>query len=453
MVTIAKTDQLTETKKVLHVEIPREKVDEKVTELFGKLQTDTALPGFRKGKAPLELVKLRFDKGVREQSVQDVIEEGIRELIKEQEIRLVGVPQIDNIEKDPGENKDQPVKFTAELEYIPEYTLVENYAEMQVPQAQLEVTETDVATALENIRERQAVHEPVTDRPSQKGDLLYVDMKATIDGEPFEEETSDWVLVILGDGRCLPGAEDALTGVQADATVETDSVLPEDYPKEGFGGKTCHLVMTVRSIRQIILPELNDDFAKDSGPYQNLSELKDDLRRMLGEQAKARSQELTKQNLIAKLLELHPVAAPETLCKVRLEYLNSAQESNLKRMGMTDEMLEQNRDRIVAANQERAERDTRLSVILSDIAEREKLEVSDDEFDTRLERIARDSRYDPDAFANYVFRKGLDSYYKQEFLEDMALEFLMGKVTLTAADASAESSETPAETSPETTAE
>ncbi|HNT36763.1 MAG TPA: hypothetical protein PKH07_17375, partial [bacterium] len=197
------------------------------------------------------------------------------------------------------------------------------------------------------------------------------------------------------------------------------------------------------SVRRVILPDLNDELAKNVGPYETLADLKDDVRTRLAAQMKERNREQTKQNLIGKLLELHQFPMPESLVTSRFEYLSSLQESQFKRYGISQDTLGENREKIDKANRERAERQTRLSVILADVVERESLILTDDEFDERLEKVAHESGYEPDGFANYVFRKGLDNYYKDLFIEDKALEFLLDKVTLTSSEATTPDSETP----------
>jgi len=427
MATITKTEQPTETKKVLYVEVPREKVHEKVDEIFQKLQEETAIPGFRKGKAPLELVKLRFTKAVKEQSIQDVVNDALKEVLEEQEIRFVTTPKVDNIQSEPGEDGQSPVKFTVEVEYIPKYDLV-HPDKIYVEKARYEPTEAEVAQYLENIRERMATHEPITDRPSQAGDYVVVNVKATIDGEPFKEASADSCAVALGEGGHLPGMEEALTGVNPEQNLEIDLEIPGDFHLEDRRGKTCHLEMKVEAIRKRILPELNDEFAKEVGDFENLAALKDQIRDDMQVNAEGRVQEQNRLKLTDKLLEIHPFVAPASMVQARFEYLVSSQESQMRSWGATDAFLDENRERLLGTNKERAESQTRLSIILSDFSEKENITLSDEEFDLHLAFMARQRRHDPEQFAHHVFRRGLDEYYKRMFLEDKVVDYLLNKV-------------------------
>ena len=263
-------EEISSVKRKLTIEVPAEVVAKEFDRVAKDFKKHANLPGFRKGKAPLSLIKRRFAGDIKGEVVQKLVPETYDQAIKDRELKPLGQPNLENLAVKEGE----PLVFDAHFEVNPEIVLPK-YKKLSVQVARQEVSVEDIDKELETLRERNAQLVAVEDRASEDGDLVSVDLRGEylLDDEtspvpdPISEEG---VVVHLGDEQTQKDFSEALTGVREGDEKSFEVEYPEDYPEKKLAGQRVRFSVKVGEIKCKALPELNDDFAKDLREYERL---------------------------------------------------------------------------------------------------------------------------------------------------------------------------------------
>lgn len=353
-------------KKSLSIEVPREEVDKKLSEAYKKISGEAFVPGFRKGKVPLKILKLYYGREIKKQVGGELIEEYYKRAIQENNVKVVAAPEIKDGEVEEG----KPLKFEAVVEAIP-HLKIGQYKGIKVEKEKIEVTDEDVEAVLQQKREEEAELIPVKDRPSQKGDLLTVDYQVEIDNK-IVRELKDQRL-ILGRTSIPPEWEEALTGVKKG---EGKEIKIKAQRKEG---KEATYRFTIKDIRERRLLILTDDFARRLGNFDNLSELKRKIKSELEELARLKEEEELKNKILEKILENSEIDIPPSMVNRLSSYYKVS----------VQVISEEESHRL-------AEKEIKKQLIIDEIAEREKLEVTDEELKKRKAETFGEKKADKD---------------------------------------------------------
>ena len=422
---------VTTVKKRLKVEIPAETALQKLNEIADEYRKHARMPGFRPGKAPLALVKKRYQKDIRSDLLQKIIPDSYDQAIKEKNIQPLDEPRLENLSYEEG----QPLVYEAHFETHPQITLP-GYKGLDVRAAALSVTEKDVETALEALREEHARLAPIEDRPIQSGDFAVVDMHGEYvvpEGErhthahaPIDEEN---VQVEVGAERTHKAFTEALVGMMIAQEKTFDVTYPEDYPQKELAGHTVHFTLEVTDIKKKELPELNDDFAKETG-VDNLEALRDKVRADITEYRQKNRENEIKKKLLAKLTEAASFEVPEVLVEDQLNERIRDLSYNIAARGVDPSKVKLDWEKVRTELRAEAEKDVRAAMILGEIAKAENLEISEDELEDEISRMAKSMKQPREKIRQHFQKEGRMAGLRAQLERQKALELVFDQAVV-----------------------
>lgn len=368
-------------KRSLEIEIPLEEVEKTRERVTNSLKQRVRLPGFRPGKAPLALIKSRFESEIRTEILDVLLPEAFRKTVDAQGFKVVGRPDVSGLQFEPG----QPIRFKAEFEVAPEFEL-DQYRGMPVKYEEPTVSEEDVDKRLEAMRENKAEYVNIDPRPIESGDYVLVHIKSLTG---LAEAMDQDVQIHVGAGDTLPGFNEALIGASPEELKQIDITYPEDYGQPNLAGKTVSFELIPKFLRRKDLPELDDEFAKDLGDFQTVSELRESVRKTIFREKQYAAQQAAKEELIDRLVEKHDFPIPEAYVDKQIETQVGAQLRELAGQGIDPRTLNLDWTKIKEKQREKALRSIRASLLLEKIAQAEGVTAGKDEVDREVQRIAR----------------------------------------------------------------
>ena len=371
-------------KRSLEIEIPLEQVEQARERVTHSIKQRARIPGFRPGKAPVNLIQSRFESEIRSEVLEVLVPQAFRDKVQEQGFNVVGTPDVSDLKFEPG----QPIRFKADFEVAPEIELGE-FRGIPVKYEEPTVTDEEVDQRLETMRESKADYVNLDPRPIETGDYVLVNLKSMAGlAESIDQE----IQIQVGGEDTLPAFNDALVGASPGETKEVEITYPENYGQQNLAGKTVQFELSVKTIRRKELPALDDEFAKDLGDYQTLGELKDAVRRsILAEKQYVRQQE-AKEQLIDKLVEGHQFPVPEAYIDRQIENQVRAQLRQLAGEGIDPNAIKLDWQKVKENQREKALRNVRASLLLEKISDREGIKALKEEVDREVQRIARQER-------------------------------------------------------------
>lgn len=371
-------------KRSLEIEIPLEEVEKANTRVTDSFRQRARLPGFRPGKAPLSMIQSRFKGEIRNEIIELLVPQAFRERVTKEELKVVGTPDISELRFEPGE----PIRFKAEFEIAPEFDLGE-YRGLPVKYEEPTVTDEEVDKRLESMRESKADYINLDPRPIETNDYVLVHLKS-LEGlaEPIDQDVQ---IQVAGEDT-LPEFSEALTGAGPDEVKEVAVTYPEDYGQTRLAGKTVRFQLTPKFVRKKELPALDDEFARDLGDYQNLSELRDAVHKSIFHEKQYVAQQAGKEELIDKLVQTNEFPVPEAYVDRQIENQVRMQLSDLAGHGVDPGDVKLDWAKVKEKQRDKAVRNVRASLLLEKIGERESISATKDEVDREIQRIARQER-------------------------------------------------------------
>lgn len=390
----------TSCKRTLEITVPAEEVEQETERAAQAIAAEARLPGFRPGKAPLSLIRTKFAAQIREDVIQALVPKHFRREVENQNLNVVGKPHVHDIRWRPGE----PITFSVEFEVAPEFELKE-YRGLTVPYREPEVTEQQVEERLQELRRQHAEFVNLEPRPAEDGDYAVISLEPAGD-VGAELGRQDELVVQIGDSDTLPEFSENLRGASPGEEREFEVHYPEDYGNEKIAGKTIRFRAVLKGLRRKELPELSDAFAADVGDFKSLQELKEELRKAMQREAEYAAQQEAKTKLLDALVAMHEFPIPEALLDQQIE---NQLENYFRRLAARGEDLSQVKldwEKVKESQREQATRDVRASLLLDRIADREAIEVTNDDVDQEIYRIARAERQPPAAVRKRLEESG-----------------------------------------------
>jgi trigger factor len=371
--------ELPESRVRVDVDVDASAVERRVETTAQAMGREMRIPGFRKGKVPAGLVVQRIGReAVLEQAVRDALGEWYERALGDAGVRPVGDPKLDLGEL-PAEGDD--LHFSIEIGVRPTAKLG-TYRGLEVGRAPVEVPDEAIGAELDRLREALASLNPV-EREAAEGDLVVLDYAGTIDGEPFEGAEASDLMVEVGRAGLLPEIDDALRGASASDELEVDVTFPDDYGSEDLAGKAAKFAVTVKEVREKLLPELDDDFASEASEFDTLDELRAAIAERLGELVERRVAADFREAAIDAAAEAATVDVPEEIVVARAEEMLERFLHQLSHRGIDPDtfikLQEGGREGMLANVREDASRSLRREATLAAIAEAEAIEASDED--------------------------------------------------------------------------
>lgn len=372
---------------VLTVEVDEERVAAALDTAFRKIRKQINVPGFRKGRVPRKLFEARFGiEALYQDAVDELLPESYGKALDESGIQPVDQPEIDVKQIENG----KPFIFKATVTVMPEVTLGQ-YKELEIPDKDFTVKDEDVEAEIDAMRNRYAELE-VVDGAAEEKDFVLIDFEGSVDGEAFEGGKAENHQLELGSGQFIPGFEDQLIGLKAGDEKDVVVTFPEDYHQESLAGKEATFKVKVNEVKRKHLPELDDEFAKDVSEFDTLEELKADTRKKLQERKQQEEEQYKKDTVAEKATENAEVDIPDVMIEREVDRMIQNLEQQLSMQGMTLEMYKQtmgdDADDLRESFREEAEKRVKTSLVLDAIAEEEKIEVTEEDVDEEVERLA-----------------------------------------------------------------
>lgn len=402
----------------LDLEIPAEEVSkamERVARDFAKI---ARVPGFRPGKAPVSLIRRRFADDIKGEVLQDLVPKRVGQAVAEQKLTPVSQPQVEKLDFAEG----QPVKFKAVFEVLPEFELG-SYKGLNIEMPAMDITDADVAKALEEMRERAAALAPVEGRSVENGDYVQLKLMGSPvgGGEPLQ---ADSVMCHIGAEETMEPFNENLRGANIGEHKNFDVAYPADYPDAKLAGKTYKYAVEVLGIKNKKLPELNDEFAKDVSDASSLDELKKKVSEGLEHQRDHRQQELQREKVIAELVEQHDFPVPESLVQHQMDVRLERVVRSLAAQGVDPRAVNVDWVSLRKRQQERATDDVKAELIIDKIATAENIDVADEEVQHELEHMAGHSGESAEAVRARLTKQGALDRMKAKLRSDKTLDWL-----------------------------
>lgn len=429
-------------KKILHIEVPLEDVTRELDSAYAQLKKTAKIKGFRPGKAPRSVLTRFYGKDVNADVSGKLIQSAFMEAIKETELNIVGSPKVDP----PALKAQSPYAFDAEVEVNPEIADIE-FKGLALNKTKYAISEEEVDTQLKMLRKNMAKREKIDeDRPLQLDDVAVIDYEGFKDGKPFEptKKTENFIIQV-GAGQIVKDLDDGIVGMRVDEEREMDVTFPDDYFKQELVGQTVRFKVKLNEIREEMLPELDDDFAKSIGEkFDSLDTLKDEIRKNLASGYEKRTEQELNEQIFQKLLEQTEFEVPDTLVDGELEHILRDAERSFEQNNRSFEDLGISRASLSEKYRPTAEKQVRRHLILSKIIEQEKLELSDAELDQAFEEMSETYQQPVEHIKGYYNqnKEGLQ-LFKHTMLEKKALKLIIdnGQITEVAPEAKNESPE------------
>jgi trigger factor len=402
----------------LELEIPAEDVTKAIDKVAKEFARLANVPGFRKGKAPLTLIRKRFADDIKGEVLQSLVPEKLEKAVNEQKLQPVSQPSVEKLDF----NEGQPLKFTAVFEVLPEFELG-HYKDLTLELPPMEVTEADVDRALEEARERASTFVPVEGRAVTDGDYAQLKLVGT-PGDGSEPLQAESVLCHIGAEETMAPFNENLRGASSGDHKIFDVDYPADYPDPKLAGKTYHYEVDVLGVKTKTLPELNDEFAKDVSDATTLDELRSKIRENQQHQLAHQVKDTKREKVLAELVKLHDFPVPQALVEHQKDVRLQRMVRQLAQQGVDPRAV--NIDWVSLRNrqEERSRDDVKAELIVDRIATTENIEVTDEEVQAELEHMATHSGESADVIRARLTKEGTLDRMKSKLRSDKTLDWL-----------------------------
>jgi trigger factor len=405
--------------KIIEVNLDANDVEPVFQKVLENVKENAQVDGYRKGKVPENIVKKTFEKTISEETQKDLILETTKKILSEINLHIVTDPVLGDVKSDIPNSLD----FKIIIETNPEFEM-KDYKEIKVDLKDFkEVTPDDVDREVNKLRQSRGILKDVQKDEIKDGDYVVISIAGFIDGKPEPELTGEDELIKIGEGNILPDVESGLKSMKKGEEKEIRTKLTDDYFNKKFAGKEVIFKVKVKSIKELEVPEFNDEFVKAiGGPYQTKDELIDVIKQEL---AKYLKQQIKMQNLdliFNVLLKDNEFEVAKSLVEMEADNLVHRYEKQLLSRGLSMQKMGLDRDKIREAQLKTAEENVRLRYILRRIGEIEKIEITDGDIENEIKRIAAESKEDVDAMIKRA--KPNWDVLKAQLLEDKVIDKL-----------------------------
>ena len=434
------TEKVGDVEQRVDVEVPWDEVSKRLDEAYLELGKGVTLKGFRRGKVPKKMLQKLFAKHVDKELAQRLVQDSIEPALKESGIKPVGEPKFDFPQE--GIVRDAPFKYSATMEILPELE-PKDYFGIEVTAYSNKISDEEVEVALQQKQREFTDYKAVDSRETRVGDVLLLDIMGKADGKPVDFENRTVELSETPMHELVPGINAALTGIKSeDEDPEADWELNLELEEA-----KAELLVTIKDVKEKVVPELDDDFAKDTGDAETLDELKQVLRDQLVKKDEERAREEAKRLMVKEIIERNDVPVVPAMVE---RYLDQRLRLQKMLMGMDPSQASREDDQLREAMREDAVEMVQSGLIIEAISDKEETECTDEDLDKRLDDLATERGQNKARIrSEYEKDNGLDAL-KRRIREDKTLDLLMSKANIIIEEKKEEPEpEAPADVEPE----
>lgn len=419
-----KAKAMEECATLFEIEVPKEAVDAAFEEVYSEITKISNIPGFRPGKAPKELVKKHYQTSAKEEVLKRLIPDAYRSALEEHRINPVGLPEISEVNFKEG----NPLSFKARVDTHPKFKL-KNYKGIKVEKKKLIVKDEEVDKTIENLRAMNAKYIAVEDRPIQLGDYAVVDLECFVEGKPIHKKRENLWLSIESQSF-IPGLPEKMVSMKKGEERDIEVVLPEKYPDKAQAGKSARYHVKVKEIKYRVLPNLDDEFAKDLGK-DKIGDVKAAVSEELTARMKLNIEVETENQLLNKLTDENKFGVPQGLVRRQLDFMVEDAKRRLKEKGFKKEELDKKDNEFKERFKDDAARQVRLMFILDTIAKNEDIKVEANDLDEAYKSISAETSETLDKVKEYYKKEELIDNLKEKIKEGKTIKFILDNAEVT----------------------
>lgn len=367
-----------------NIQIESDRVKSEVEKAYTAVAKNAKVRGFRPGKAPRKVLSHVYGPRIARDVADLLVEETYPQAVNEQKVQPVGNPAIER----KAFSEDQPFSYVARVEVLPAIESVK-YEGLSAKRPKVEVTAEQVKAEIDRLRESQAtLEDPKAARPAQKDDVATIDFEVEVEGEKIADAGANDFQVWLGKGQLLPPLEDELLGLSIGESKAINVPMPAGHPHKKLKGKTAAFKVTLKALKERVLPNADDEFAKDLGKFETLADLEKDLREKLEKQATEAAENALAEQLVVDLVKTNPIPVPPSLVERQMrlteqEILQRARQQGNQATGLGDELREK-----VRAD---SEMKVAAGLLMAEVAKKEALQIDDAAIEQGLKELAEQS--------------------------------------------------------------
>ena len=407
----------------LIVEVGADQFEPAVEKAYRKNVKKMNVPGFRKGKAPRKMVEKLYGEGVFfEDAVNELYPAALQQAVEEAQLQLVARPEVEITQVDKN-----GFTFTATCIVKPEVT-VKNYKEIAVEKEIKAVTDEDIDNRLKSLQEKNGRTVNVEDRPAQDGDTVVFDFEGFVDGEAFDGGKAEQYTLVLGSHQFIVGFEEQICGKSVGEEFDVNVSFPEKYHVENLQGKPALFKCKLHEIKAQELPELDDEFAKDTSEFDTLEELKADIRKKTEQANEKAAEDAVENKLIDIIIENMEAVVPEEMYQARIDDMVRDFQYRLQSQGLNLETYMQytgmNMESFRKTFYEQAQRQVKIRLALEEIVKLENISVDDETVEAEFAKLAENYKMEVEQVKNFV--------PVEEFKQDIAVNKAIDLVKETA---------------------
>ena len=421
-----KIEKQENSKVVLEFTMKNEEFRKAVDAAFKKNAKYFKVPGFRNGKVPRNVVeKMYGEECLYETVIEDNVDKMYIEAVTENKLEVVSRPELDV--KEIGKDKD--FVFTVTVYVKPEAT-VKAYKGLEVKKFDTKVSKKDIDHEIEHQREHNARISTVEDRDLKEKDISTIDFEGFVDGVAFEGGKGENFELTIGSGQFIPGFEDQLVGMKIGEEREINVKFPEEYHAENLAGKDAMFKVKLISIKEKILPELDDEFVKDVSEFETLEEYKKDIENKLKEQKESQAKADKENQAMDKLIENTEVVVPEAMIETEVNQMIEQFAGNLSYQGLTMEKyceyMGTTLEAFKTTLRPQAEKDVKLKLALEYVAKTEDVKVEEADIDEKVKELAQ--TYGNENADALLKNENVRNYMREKLMQENTLKVIVDNV-------------------------
>lgn len=403
--------------KTLKIEVDSDRIQEAYESFYREVAPKAKIPGFRPGKAPMNIVAMHFQGEAKEQVLKDLLTESYREAVEEESLEPIGYPEVRDIQFD--ENK---LSFEAAVEVKPKIKL-SKVKGLSAKKEAVSVKESEIEEGLKRIQESLAQFKAVEDRASALGDFVIADYECVVEGKEVEKRADDWFE--LKEEEYLKNFSSQLTGAKPGDEKEVKVTFPADMNRKELAGKEAVFKVKIKEIKAKVLPELNDDLAREAGEHTTLAELKAKIEKDLLTQKEKEADGAYEKALLDELVKSNKLDLPPRLVERRIEYMMDQAKQHMAQQGAPEDEFEKQSPKMKESFRPEAERQVHVAFLLEEIAAKENITVEDADLKKHFERIAERFRQPVETVEKYYQgREDAIESLKDQIRSEKTVEFI-----------------------------
>lgn len=410
--------------KKVSIEIPRERINQKIEEQFKELRSQAAIPGFRVGHAPRKLIEKRFSTDIKDQVRRALISESYEQALEKNSLQVLGEPDFEN--PDAIQIPDEgPLSYSFQVEVQPEFT-IPDVSSLTIKRPRIEIKEENIDQAMNNLREQQGALVPVEDRGVESKDYLTADVHAKVDGNVITHQHDAQLIARPGRiaGIEISDLDKQLEGMKPGETRTINAHAPDTHPNEQIRGKDVQIEIALKDIKRLELVEVTPEFLADLG-FENEQELRQALREQMEQKINDDVQQAMREQVNRHLLDNTQLELPAKLSEKQADRVVSRRAVDLMMRGMPREQVEANIERLRGGAADEGRRELKLFFILQKIANDSGVDVDESELNGRIAMLAAQRGQRPEKLKQTMAKDGSLSNLYIQMREQKAIDTIL----------------------------